>query len=71
MQVPLEQHAPLHAWVAEHEVVHAPVAVSQARPAAQSEVCVQKGWHAPISHASPAAHANVDPQPPQLLRSVW
>jgi hypothetical protein len=69
-QAPAEQQPPLHGCVPEHKVVHAPVDVSHDSPDGQLAVLVQKGTHVPPLQAVPLAHANAEPQPPQLLLSV-
>jgi hypothetical protein len=66
---PAEQQPPLQACVPEHDVVHAPVDASHDSPDAQSVGREQPGTHVPPLQVLPLLHANVEPQPPQLLPS--
>jgi hypothetical protein len=66
-QVPFAQQPPLHAWVAEHAVVHVPPL--HAYPGGQSDVNVHVVVHWPLWHVMPPEHAWADPQPPQLFGS--
>jgi len=61
----------LQGWVPEHEATHAPVARSHDVPEAHWAELVQYGTHVPPTQALPVAQTKPDPQPPQLLSSVW
>jgi len=71
--VAAEQQPPLHVWVEEHAVVHAPVAVSQACPAGQSVATAQP--HLPLARhavpeALPAQETQAPPEAPQAAFDV-